>query len=111
SPEGRANALGVAVKGVSTLRLPFENKRSVVVPLSLAQELLGLKGRVTEYALEVDDPERVDEVAAGVRAAVGDGYEVHSWRELEPYVREVIRRQRFVLGVIGAILIVIVLTG
>lgn len=111
SPEGRANALGVEVKGLSSFRLPFENKRSVVLPLPLAQELLGLHGRVTEYAVSVERLEEVEEVARELRAALGDGHEVHTWRELEPYVRDVIRRQRLVLAVVAAILLVVVLTG
>src|SRR5439155_4233632 len=103
--------LGVSVAGVSSLSLPFESKRQVVVPLKLAQELLGMQGKVTEYALRVDDVSRAGETAAAVREALGGGFEVHTWDELEPYVRDVIRRQRFVLGVVGAILAVIVLTG
>lgn len=111
SPEGRANALGVEATGAASLRLPFESKRSVVVPLPLAQELLGLHGRVTEYALSVERIEEVEEVASRLRSELGAGYEVHTWRELEPYVRDVIRRQRMVLAVFGLVLLAVVLSG
>jgi ABC-type lipoprotein release transport system permease subunit len=40
SPSGRANAIDVAVKGLTASSFPFENKRVVTVPLKLAQDLL-----------------------------------------------------------------------
>jgi putative ABC transport system permease protein len=111
SPSGRANSLDLTVKGLSTSAFPFENKRVVTVPLSTAQQLLGLEGRVTEYALRVDDPELIDETAVKLRAALGPEYEVHTWRELQPFLRDLINIQNFVLGTISFILLVVVLTG
>jgi putative ABC transport system permease protein len=111
SPKGRANSLDVGVQGLSESTLPFENKRVVTVPLKLAQDLLGMEGRVTELAVAVEDLGELDRVAEGVRAALGPGYEVHTWQELQPFVRDIIRRQRFVLALISTILFVIILTG
>ena len=111
SPQGRSNSLDVAVEGLSVSSLPFENKRVVTVPLKLAQELLGMEGRVTELAVAVEDLARLERIAAELRAALGAGYEVHTWQELQPFVRDIINRQRFVLAIISAILFVIILTG
>jgi putative ABC transport system permease protein len=91
--------------------MEFENKRVMTVPLAAAQELLGLQGQVTEYALAVDDLSRLDDVAAAVRSALGPGYEVHTWDQLQPFVRDLLRRQVVIFSVVGAVLIVIVLTG
>jgi putative ABC transport system permease protein len=111
SPSGRANALDLTVTGLTTSSFPFENKRVVTVPLETAQALLGLEGRVTEYAVAVDDLSRVDEVAAALRRELGDGYEVHTWLELQPFVRDLLVRFRMILAIVSAVLIVIVLTG
>jgi len=59
----------------------------------------------------VDDLERVDEVAAALRAELGPTFEVHTWRELQPFLRDIISRQNFMLGAIALILLVIVLTS
>jgi len=96
SPGGRANAVDVPVKGLTVTNLPFENKRVVTVPLALAQSLLGLEGRVTEYAVAVGDLAELDAVAARLRQALGPEYEVHTWRELQPFVRDVINRHNFI---------------
>ncbi len=111
SPKGRSNSLDVSVEGLSVSGMPFENKRVVTVPLKLAQELLGMEGRVTELAVAVDDLDQLERIARELRAALGAGYEVHTWQELQPFVRDIINRQRFVLGIISAILFVIILTG
>jgi len=111
SPTGRANSLDLTVQGLSTSAFPFENKRVVSVTLSTAQALLGLEGKVTELALSVDELDRVEEVAESVRRVLGPEYEVHTWPELQPFVRDIIARQNFVLGAVALILLVIVLTS
>ncbi len=111
SPSGRANSLDLTVQGLSTSAFPFENKRVVSVTLATAQALLGLEGKVTELALGVDELDRVDEVADEVKEAMGPQYEVHTWRELQPFLRDIIARQNFVLGAVATILLVIVLTS
>ncbi|MFL5349258.1 MAG: ABC transporter permease [Hyalangium sp.] len=111
SPKGRANSLDVAVEGLTESTLPFENKRVVAVPLKLAQELLGMEGRVTELAVAVEDLGELDQVAERLRAALGPAYEVHTWQELQPFVRDILRRQKFMLALISTILFVIILTG
>jgi putative ABC transport system permease protein len=111
SARGRANSLDVAVTGLSVSGLPHENKSVVTVPLPLAQELVGLEGRVTELAVAVEDLERLDAVAAGLRETLGPAYEVHTWRQLQPFVGDTLGRLRFVMGLIGLILFVIILTG
>ncbi len=111
SPAGRANSLDLTVRGLSTSAFPMENKRVATVTLPTAQGLLGLEGKVTELAVAIDDVGRADEVAGALRTALGDGYEVSTWRELQPFLRDIIARQNFVLGAVSLILLVIVLTS
>jgi putative ABC transport system permease protein len=111
SPEGRANSLSVRVKGLTRSAMLFENKRVVTVPLSVAQELLGMKDRVTEYAVAVRDMSQLEAVAERLRRAIGPDYEVHTWREIQPFYSDVIRVQRFLIGLISFVLYAIVLTG
>jgi putative ABC transport system permease protein len=79
--------------------------------LSLAQSLVGLEGRVTEYAVAVHDRAAVDEVAQRLRQALGPDYEVQTWKDVQPFLRDAVQNQAFVLGLVGFILFIIVLTG
>ena len=99
------------VGGSTVSSFPFENKRVITVPLRLAQDLLGLEGRVTELVVGVDEIANIDGTAQALREALGPEYEVHSWREIQPFVRDLIVRQRIVLTGISVVLFVIVVTG
>ncbi|HEY3451227.1 MAG TPA: FtsX-like permease family protein [Myxococcales bacterium] len=111
TPEGQSNALDLQLEGWVPMLDPFSAKRLLAMPLAYAQRLLRMEGRVTEYAVQVKDLRRIDETAAAVRQALGAEYEVHTWLELQPMFRDLIRRQRYVLSMVTLVLLAIVLTG
>ena len=111
SPGGRVNSLDLQVKGLTLSALPFENQRVAVLPLATAQSLVGMPGRVTEYAVRVNDLSRLDETADALRAALGPDVEVHTWRDLQVFLRDVINLQNTVLGGVSVLLFIVVLTG
>lgn len=110
SPSGRSNSMDVTVKGFSTSSFPFENKRVLTVPLGTAQDLLGLDGRVTEYAVGIEDLGQLERVKGDLQAALGPEYEVHTWSELNTFVRDLINRQDIIMNAIAFVLFVIALT-
>jgi putative ABC transport system permease protein len=110
SPGGRSNAMDLKVRGFSTSSFPFENKRVITVPLATAQDLLSLQGRVTEYAVSVHELQKLEETKAALQAALGPEYEVHTWQELNTFVRDVINRQNIMMGAIALVLFIIALT-
>jgi putative ABC transport system permease protein len=109
SPAGRQNAVDVQVKATIRSLLPIEEKRAMVVPLSLAQSLLGLEGRVTEIAVAVQDLEQISAVQKGLQEALGKDYEVSSWADVQPFLRDIVFRQRVMIGIVSVILFVLVL--
>ncbi len=110
SPTGRSNSIDLTVKGFSSSTFPFENKRVLTTPLSTAQELLGLDGRVTEYAIRVDDLKKLEQIKVGLQAALGPEYEVHTWQEMNTFVRDIINRQSIVMSAIAFVFFIIALT-
>jgi putative ABC transport system permease protein len=111
SKGGQQNALDLEIVGTLDNANAFEAKRFLHVPLAFAQGLLRMPGRVTEYAIGVDDLERLEPVAAALRAAVGPDYEVETWTQLQPNVADVIRFQGVVVGLIGGVFLIIVIFG
>lgn len=110
SPSGRSNAIDLEVKGFSVSSFPFENKRVLAVPLQTAWALIDLKDRVTEYAVGVHDLEQLEQTKVALQAALGPQYEVHTWSELNTFVRDIINRQNIVMGAISLVLFIIALT-
>jgi putative ABC transport system permease protein len=111
TPQGQTNAVDVQLEGWIPMADPFTGRRLMAIRLAYAQELLRMRGRVTEYAVQVRDVRRIDEVAAAVRGALGPDYEVHTWLELQPLFKDLIRRTLFVLSTVSLVLFAIVVTG
>ncbi|MFY0566240.1 ABC transporter permease [Archangium lansingense] len=108
---GKENVLDVDVAGTLSGSVLALSKRVLYVPLPFAQELLRMRGRATEYVVAVEEGADVDQVAVGLRAALGADYEVRTWRELQPAVGESIRIQRTILLFIGTLFLIIAIFG
>lgn len=104
------NGENVVLTGVIPTFSPGD-KRTGLVPLGTAQRLLRMEGRVTEYALSVEPLERAPQVKAALQAELGEDYEVSTWEELFPFLKELAGTQDFVFGVVSSIFLVIVLLG
>jgi putative ABC transport system permease protein len=110
--DGVMNAADTQALGtMDQVGLIAADKKIGLVPLPLAQELLRMPGRATEIAINVDDLARVDEVVAGVQAAVGPEYEVSSWHEVASFVDDVIKNQNMVLSIIAFTFLFMALLG
>lgn len=108
---GRDNALDLEARGILEGQNPLEGKRAVTIPLALAQSLLNMQGKVTEYVLSVQDVAQLEATAARLRAQLGQDFEVHTWEQLRPALRDARLIQRAVLGVVSFVFLVIALFG
>ncbi len=104
------NGEPVRIGGTAKSGLPG-NRRYAFVPLGLAQRLLRMEGRVTEYGVALQPGADAAEVKRGVAAALGPGYEVHTWSELMPFLAEIERGQDGFGLTMGFILLTVVLLG
>lgn len=109
SPLGRQNAVDVQVKGTTRSTLPIEEKRAMLVPLSVAQSLLGLDGKITEIAVGVYNIDDINEVQGKLQNLLGSEFEVSTWAEVQPFLRDVLFRQRVMIGIVSVILFILVL--
>lgn len=108
---GRDNALDLEPRGVLAGQNPLEGKRAVTVTLAFAQSLLSMQGKVTEYVVAIDDVNKLDQTAAALRASLGSSYEVQTWEQLRPGLRDARLLQRAILGGLSFIFLIIALFG
>ncbi len=103
---------GVAVRLAGTLKSAAPGDRRLgYLPLSTAQSLLRMEGRVTEYALAVERLEEAPRVRTAVQAALGPGYEVHTWDEVLPFLADLMKHQDSLFGILTSVFLVTVLLG
>ena len=108
--DGSLNGDLARVGGSLRAIMPGEMKLAIV-PLSLAQRLLRMEGRITELAVAVDDLERLPTITAELRAALGPKYEVHSWDEVLPDRKVLMSRQNAITALISAVFMLLMLLG
>ncbi|MDP3151477.1 MAG: ABC transporter permease [Archangium sp.] len=108
--DGSLNGELAFVGGAMRAIMPGEMKIAVV-PLSLAQRLLRMDGRVTELAIAVDDLTQVVAIAEQLRVVLGPAYEVHTWEELAPERKTIMGIQNGVSAVVSGVFMMLMLLG
>lgn len=108
--DGALNGEGVRIAGTLVSATPGD-RRVGYVPLATAQRLLRMEGRVTEYALAVTKLEDAPRVRDAVKAALGPGYEVHTWDEVMPFVKQLVGHQDVIFGIMTSVFLLTVLLG
>src|SRR5690606_10896689 len=110
-PGGAMNALDLEVGGIARGGVMFESKRSVQVPLAYAQSLLGMPEEVTEYAVAVTELGRIDDVRSALARELGPEYEVSTWADVQPFLRDSANRISIILRGVSFVLFAIVVLG
>jgi len=99
----------VRVSALVDLGVRELNRRTVIVPLRLAQSLLGLPGGATTLDLALKDVWSAQEFAAQLRASYP--YKVESWQETNAQLVSALNAQSVSTGLIRAIVLVVVVLG
>jgi ABC-type lipoprotein release transport system permease subunit len=97
------------VRGIFSSSSPAISQRRVLVDMTAAQKLLGLGDAAHQFVFQLDRAAAAEEVAAQLRAALGAEYEVLSYGDLLPALRNMEELSDSVLWV--AALFVYLLVG
>jgi putative ABC transport system permease protein len=108
--DGSLNGVNVVMAGTLASATP-NDRRIGLIPLATAQALLRMEGRITEYGLAVKEGVELLEAKRAVEAVVGPEFEVHTWEERIPFVRDLVDTQDFVFGIVSGIFLFVVLLG
>lgn len=108
--DGSLNGANVTVSGELLSVIPGDRKYGFV-PLKTAQSVLHMENRVTEYALGVDPKADLGKVKSELQAALGPAYDVKTWDEILPFIKELTGTQDKVFGIITNIFLFVVLLG
>lgn len=99
------------VQGVLQFGSPDLNDRAVFLPLAAAQELYAAPGRLTAYVLSLGEPGELDAVASGLRGRIDSTYEVMTWEEMMPDVKQHIRTDTASMSIIISVLYLLICFG
>ncbi|HHN66966.1 MAG TPA: lipoprotein-releasing ABC transporter permease subunit [Thermopetrobacter sp.] len=114
SPDGDETPFGITprirsfpVQAVFEAGMSLVDSSVVYMPLKAAQEYFNTDDGVTGIEVMVTDPQRVEEVAARLKAALGPGYQLITWKRANATFFSALEVERTVMFVILALIILV----
>ncbi len=108
--DGALSGENVTLVGTMQMSGPGERKFGMV-RLDVAQRLLKMEDRVTEFAVAVDDVALIPQVQAALQTSLGGDYEVHNWEQIALFVVDIRTRQNVILSLVAAVFMLLMLLG
>lgn len=99
------------VKGIAKFGSPDLNDRLLIMPLAVAQDLFSAYGMATSYILSLNEPDDLRKTVAAAKTALGNNYEVMSWEEIMPDIKQHIATDTNNMKYISGILYMLICFG
>jgi ABC-type lipoprotein release transport system permease subunit len=85
---GATAAAKYPVAGILSFGSPELNERILFLPLAAAQEFYSAEGMITSLVLQLKDPDQLLNTQAFLSEKLGENYEVMSWGEMMPDIKQ-----------------------
>lgn len=70
------------ITGIYTAEMSSTEKQFAFVHMDTARDMLKLPDGISEVCIRLPDGENLDRTASDLRASLGEGFAVHTWREI-----------------------------
>jgi ABC-type lipoprotein release transport system permease subunit len=92
------------ITGIASFGSPELNEKIIFMPLAAAQDLYGATGMITSYILSLSSIDKLESTAANVAATLGNNFEVLTWGDIIPDIKQHIKTDtgnaKYVQGVL-----------
>jgi ABC-type lipoprotein release transport system permease subunit len=99
------------VKGVLRFGSPQLNDKLLYMPLPVAQEFFSAQQFITSYVLSLHSDNDLNQTAKQVSKQIGDQYEVMTWEELLPDIKQHIQTDSNNMKVVQGVLYLLIFFG
>lgn len=104
---GSLNAVDLEVSGLFSTGIPERDQRYLMIPLPIAQSLLGTD-KVSRVVAVLKETKAMEPILSVMQTAFPN-LEFKSWLELAPFYQKVVTLYRSIFSVMGAIVVLVVL--
>ena len=109
---GQSAAGKYPIKAIIKMASPDLNKNLAFLPLKQSQTLFSAQGRLTSYAIVIDNPDNVDKTVSYLNKQLDTAsYEVLGWKDMMPELDQTIRGKMASNYIILGVLYLIVAFG
>lgn len=99
------------IKGIIKFGSPELNDKALFMPLPVAQDFYGAYGMITSYVLSIENAEKLNKEANALRADLGSSYEVMTWEQMMPEIKQHIATDSNNMLVVQGILYLLISFG
>jgi len=108
---GTYNAYDLAVSGIINTGHPLFDRNMAIIPIAQAQELLAIEEGVTELCIRANDEDKLAPLKEKISEAIGNDYEVLTWKEMNAAIFEISGFKRAGQFMIGLVVVIIAGVG
>lgn len=108
--DGALSGEAVAITGILGSAVPTD-KRLALAPLRTVQRLLKMPNQITEYVVRLSSIAAVEPVQRQLEQVLGDGFEVHRWDEILPFIRDLLENIATIFQFVTIVFLVVILLG
>ena len=108
---GTYNAFDLVVSGIINTGHPLFDRNMAIIPLTQAQNLLALDQGVTEICVRAHDENRLEPLKKEISKAIGNDYEVLTWKEMNAAIFEISGFKRAGQFMIALVVVIIAAVG
>lgn len=99
------------IKGLLKFGSPDLNDKALFMPLALAQDFYSAGNMLTAYVISVSKPAIVEQTSASLKNTLGNFYEVMSWEDMMPEIKQHIATDSNNMQVIQGVLYLLISFG
>lgn len=99
------------IEGIVKFGSPELNDKTLFMPLPLAQDFYGAAGMITTYVLSIKNTEELNKDAMAVNLALGSEYEIMTWEQMMPEIKQHITTDSNNMLVVQGILYLLISFG
>ncbi|MGE5109091.1 MAG: ABC transporter permease, partial [Sphingobacteriales bacterium] len=99
------------IKGILKFGSPELNDKALFMPLVLAQDFYSAAGMITTYVLSIKNVSILSSVSNDVQKGIGSNYEVMTWEQMMPDIKQHIQSDSANMQIVQGILYLLICFG
>jgi len=99
------------IKGILRFGSPELNDKTVFLTLMAARTLYSAENQLSSYVLSINNPDKLGKITSRLKHLLGSQYEVMSWEEMMPDVKQHIQTDTASMSIITGVLYLLICFG
>ncbi len=106
NPEDAVRSIDLFTAGYFKVQMEYDT-RYILVDFEIADQLFGMKGKISSYDIRLDDFDDAEDVRESLQKQLGSTYKVETWYGMHESLFNVMKNEKFVAYLILTLMLII----